>query len=102
MSPLRFPCLSLPSQSVHLEYIISAANLHAYNYGLRGETDPTIFKKVADAVKVPEFTPKSNVKVQISDSDPVPQNDGGDAGKNLGFSLCLKSHTIYDRCHFNC
>ncbi|RPD67265.1 ubiquitin activating enzyme [Lentinus tigrinus ALCF2SS1-7] len=62
----------------HLQYIIAAANLHAYNYGLRGETDPALFKKVADEVIVPEFTPKSGVKVQINDNDPTPQNDGGD------------------------
>lgn len=70
-----------PCQSVHLEYIIASANLHAYNYGLRGETDPALFKKIADTVNIPAFTPKSNVKVQINDSDPVPQNDDGDAGK---------------------
>ncbi|KAF4619394.1 hypothetical protein D9613_005526 [Agrocybe pediades] len=62
----------------HLAYIIAAANLHAFNYGLRGDTNPAIFRKIADSVIVPEFTPKSGVKVQISDSDPVPQNAGGD------------------------
>ncbi|KAI0089325.1 ubiquitin activating enzyme [Irpex rosettiformis] len=55
----------------HLQYIIAGANLHAFNYGLRGETDPTLFKKIADSVLVPEFTPKSGVKVQISDNEPV-------------------------------
>ena len=34
-------------------------------------------KKIADEVIVPEFTPKSGIKVQISDNDPVPQNDAG-------------------------
>ncbi|XP_006459927.1 hypothetical protein AGABI2DRAFT_191711 [Agaricus bisporus var. bisporus H97] len=57
----------------HLAYIISAANLHAFNYGLRGDTDPALFRKVADTVIVPEFTPRSGVTIQISDSDPVPQ-----------------------------
>jgi ubiquitin-activating enzyme E1 len=65
-------------QPVHLAYIIAAANLHAFNYGLRGETDPAVFRKIVDAVIVPEFTPRSGVKVQISDNDPVPQNSGGD------------------------
>ncbi|KAF9008754.1 ubiquitin activating enzyme [Cyathus striatus] len=62
----------------HLAYIIAAANLHAFNYGLRGETDPALFRKVADTVIVPEFTPKSGIKIQISDNDPVPQAGGGD------------------------
>ena len=58
-------------QPTHLAYIIAAANLHAFNYGLRGETDPNVFRKIADAVVVPEFQPKSGVKVQINDNDPV-------------------------------
>lgn len=61
------------NDSTHLAYIISAANLHAYNYGLRGSSDPVLFRKVADAVIVPEFNPKSGVKIQINDNDPVPQ-----------------------------
>ncbi|KAF8351145.1 ubiquitin activating enzyme [Amanita rubescens] len=66
------------NDSLHLQYIIAAANLHAFNYGLKGETDPAIFRKVADSVIVPEFTPKSGVKVQINDNDPVPQAGNGD------------------------
>lgn len=68
------------SDPTHLQFIIAAANLHAYNYGLRGETDPAVFKKIADEVIVPEFTPKSGIKVQINDNDPAPQESGGEAG----------------------
>ncbi|KIL00025.1 hypothetical protein PAXRUDRAFT_130794 [Paxillus rubicundulus Ve08.2h10] len=66
----------------HLAFIIAAANLHAYNYGLRGETNPVIFKKVADSVIVPEFSPKSGVKIQINENDPVnnPTADSDDLG----------------------
>ncbi|KAF5363942.1 hypothetical protein D9756_000809 [Leucocoprinus leucothites] len=58
---------------IHLAYIVAGANLHAFNYGLRGDSDPALFRKVADAVIVPEFTPRSGVKIQINDNDPVPQ-----------------------------
>ncbi|CCL99448.1 uncharacterized protein FIBRA_01466 [Fibroporia radiculosa] len=69
------------SDPTHLQFIIAAANLHAYNYGLRGETDPAVFKKVADAVIVPEFTPRSGVKVQVNENEPVQQDsDTGDIG----------------------
>jgi ubiquitin-activating enzyme E1 len=61
----------------HLQFIISAANLHAFNYGLRGETDPTVFRKVADSVVVPEFTPRSGIKVQVNDNEPVDQSGNG-------------------------
>jgi ubiquitin-activating enzyme E1 len=61
---------------------MAAANLHAFNYGLRGETDPAIFRKVADSVIVPEFTPRSGFKIQISENEPVPQ-DNNDIGTPL-------------------
>jgi ubiquitin-activating enzyme E1 len=60
-----------PSKPAHLQFIIAAANLHAFNYGLRGEIDPAVFRKVADSVVVPEFTPRSGVKVQVNENEPV-------------------------------
>ncbi|KAI0320611.1 ubiquitin activating enzyme [Amylostereum chailletii] len=63
------------SDPTHLQYITAAANLHAFNYGLRGETDPAVFKKVAESVLVPEFTPRSGVQVQVSENDPVENKD---------------------------
>ncbi|KAF8076112.1 ubiquitin activating enzyme [Lyophyllum atratum] len=67
------------SDPVHLQYIIAAANLHAFNYGLRGETDPAIFRKVAESVIVPEFTPRSGVQIQVTENEPVGQGEGGGA-----------------------
>ena len=66
-------------QPTHLSFIIAGANLHAYNYGLRGETNPEIFKKVASSVQVPKFIPKSGIKVQINDNDPSPDAAAGGA-----------------------
>ncbi len=63
-------------QPAHLQYIIAAANLHAYNYGLRGDTDPVIFRKISESVLVPEFTPRSGVKVQVNENEPVAGESG--------------------------
>ncbi|KAH7916131.1 hypothetical protein BJ138DRAFT_1122053 [Hygrophoropsis aurantiaca] len=68
------PLVFNSNDSTHLSFIIAAANLHAFNYGLRGETDPIIFKKVADAVIVPEFSPRSGVKIQVNENEPVAQS----------------------------
>ncbi|KAJ7068023.1 ubiquitin activating enzyme [Mycena amicta] len=68
---------------LHLQYIIAAANLHAFNYGLRGETDPAIFRKVADSVIVPEFTPKDGVKIQVNENEPVQQGGAGGGDDSL-------------------
>jgi len=54
-------------EPLHIDFIIAAANLRAFNYGLKGSTDRAFIKKVADSVMVPEFQPKAGVKIQ---SDP--------------------------------
>jgi len=64
----------------HLAFIIAGANLHAYNYGLRGETDPAVFKKIASSVNVPKFVPKSGVKIQVNENEPVAESGGDAAG----------------------
>ena len=52
---------------LHMEFIRTAANLRAFNYGLKGRTEMDYLKRVADSVMVPEFVPKQGVKIQ---SDP--------------------------------
>jgi len=52
---------------VHIAFIVSAANLRAHNYGLKGSDDVDFMKRVADSVMVPEFVPKQGVKIE---SDP--------------------------------
>ncbi|CED85480.1 ubiquitin activating enzyme [Phaffia rhodozyma] len=64
--------------SEHLAYVIAAANLHAFNYGFKGETNPTVFKKVLATIEVPEFVPKQGLKVQVTDAEPV-ENEADEA-----------------------
>ncbi|GAB1519654.1 E1 ubiquitin-activating protein [Rhizoctonia solani] len=70
--------------ATHLDYVIAAANLHAYNYGLKGSNDPALFKRVADGVKVPEFVPRSGVKIQINETDAPQEGTGAGAGVDTG------------------
>ena len=81
-------------QPVHLGFIIAAANLHAFNYGLRGETDESIFRKVADSVIVPEFTPKSGVRIQVNENEPVAPSGGGEycQCQNIMMTDCTSRH----------
>lgn len=61
---------------LHLAYIVAAANIHAFNYGLHGSTDVAYIADVASRVQVPEFVPRE-AKVQINDNDPAPTSGGG-------------------------
>ncbi|RKP05031.1 ubiquitin-activating emzyme E1 [Thamnocephalis sphaerospora] len=63
---------------VHLDFILAAANLHAFNYGLKGETDRAKLRKMAADVIVPEFTPKSGVKIQVQENENINQGSGID------------------------
>lgn len=49
---------------------MAAANLHAFNYGLKGDRDPTVSERVLDSMKIPEFQPRV-AKIQVRDDKPV-------------------------------
>jgi len=55
------------NNELHIDFILAAANLRAFNYGLKGSSDRAFIKKVVDTVMVPEFVAKQGVKIQ---SDP--------------------------------
>jgi ubiquitin-activating enzyme E1 len=58
-TPLKFDS----SNPTHLGFIIATANLHAYNYGIRGPTaDKEYYRKVVDNMIIPEFTPSPKCK----------------------------------------
>ncbi|KAJ3412956.1 hypothetical protein HDV05_008671 [Chytridiales sp. JEL 0842] len=56
---------------LHMGFIIAAANLHAFNYGMNGEKDPAYFKSALANVTVPEFQPKAGVKIQVQENEAV-------------------------------
>ncbi|CAN6620583.1 ubiquitin-activating enzyme E1 1 [Trichomonascus vanleenenianus] len=74
-TPLKFDI----NDENHFDFIVAAANLHAYNYGLKGERDPEVFKKALAKVTVPEFTPRDNVKIQTTDNETVDETADSDA-----------------------
>jgi ubiquitin-activating enzyme E1 len=60
-----------------LDFVITAANLRAYNYGLKGESEKAYFKKVLATVMVPEFVPKSGVKIQVNENENTNEGQSG-------------------------
>ena len=68
-NPLRFDA----SNFTHMGFIIAAAHLHAFNYGIKrdGITEERA-RKVMDDMIIPEFTPSSSVKIQADDNEPDP------------------------------
>ncbi len=52
-----------------MDYIMAAANLFAQSYGLPGSTDRSALTKLLQDIKVPEFIPKSGIKIHVSDQE---------------------------------
>ncbi|KAM4663197.1 LOW QUALITY PROTEIN: ubiquitin-like modifier-activating enzyme 1 [Discoglossus pictus] len=61
------PLIFNTSTPLHLDYIMAAANLYAQSYCIAGSTDRTV--DILKSIKVPEFTPKSGVKIHVSDQE---------------------------------
>eukprot|EP01134_Creolimax_fragrantissima_P004779 CFRG4779T1 len=66
------------SEPLHLDFIVASANLRAANYGLNGSKDTVYIKSKLSDVMVPEFAPKSGVKIQV-DSNETPAEEEADA-----------------------
>ena len=45
---------------------------------MKGNSDESYYKKVADAVAVPKFTPKSGLKIQVNENEADPEAAAGD------------------------
>lgn len=63
---------------------MAAANLFAQTYGLIGSQDRTAVAGLLQAIQVPEFTPKSGVKIHVSDQEL--QSASASVGERYGHS----------------
>lgn len=62
--PIKFN----PDDPLHLDYIVAAANLKAEVYGIPQNRNRLQIKEMVSGVVVPEFVPKSGVKIAVNDS----------------------------------
>nr|XP_018908645.1 PREDICTED: ubiquitin-like modifier-activating enzyme 1 [Bemisia tabaci] len=72
-SPIEFDV----NESLHLDYVIAAANLKASVYGIPVNRDRQAIAEMVKKVKVPEFTPKSGVTIAVTDAQASEQMANG-------------------------
>ncbi|XP_018018893.1 ubiquitin-like modifier-activating enzyme 1 [Hyalella azteca] len=61
--------------SVHLDYVVSGANLKAAVYGIPQVRDASLVKEMISKVEVPVFVPRSGVKIAVTEADAEAQNN---------------------------
>uniref|UniRef100_A0A8C9SEE6 E1 ubiquitin-activating enzyme n=1 Tax=Scleropages formosus TaxID=113540 RepID=A0A8C9SEE6_SCLFO len=94
--PLTFS----PNNATHMDYIIAAANLYAQIYKIKGTRDRNTIREVLEKVHVPSFTPKSGVKIHVTDQDMEKDKENVGEGKQTlhmflyGNSTTLRMHPI--------
>jgi len=57
-----------PENLMHLEFILSAANLRAHIFGLKGSRDLEFLKKISNSFSTPTFVPKK-VKISVNENE---------------------------------
>jgi ubiquitin-activating enzyme E1 len=57
------------SDACHMGFVVSAANLRASNYGLQGHANVEVIKEIIGQMRIPEFKPKSSVKIAADESE---------------------------------
>lgn len=97
--------VSVPKE-LHLDYIVAAANLKAFMCGLAPFTDRAAIKDMVSKVKVPEFVPKSGIKIDVTDAEAQARSNNDSFGKwkEELFSPSVQYPSIWKRlpCLFRC
>uniref|UniRef100_G3MM20 E1 ubiquitin-activating enzyme n=1 Tax=Amblyomma maculatum TaxID=34609 RepID=G3MM20_AMBMU len=71
-SPIEFD----PKETLHMDYVVAAANLRAAMFGLQKCTDREEIARVLKLVNVPRFEPRQGVRIAVTDAE-AQQNSGG-------------------------
>lgn len=66
------------NQRLHVDFIVSSANLRAEIFGLEPNRDYTFVIESVRKVDVPDFEPKSNVKIPVNDAELEETNSEAD------------------------
>lgn len=66
-------------QTTHMDYIVASANLYAQTYGIKGTRDRGEIARTLQTVSVPDFTPRSSMRIHTTDEEM--QNDKQGVGE---------------------
>ncbi|KAJ7998689.1 hypothetical protein DPEC_G00207480 [Dallia pectoralis] len=67
-----------PGNTTHMDYVVAASNLYGQIYGIVGTRDKSAIKSILEGVKIHPFTPKSTVKIHVTDQEMDEEKSSGD------------------------
>lgn len=70
--PLKFSV----ENDLHVDYVMASANLKAFMYNISVCRDRSVFIQTLERITVPEFVPKSGVKIALTEQEASASNDG--------------------------
>ncbi|KAJ7390879.1 E1 ubiquitin-activating protein [Desmophyllum pertusum] len=65
-----------PCEQTHMDYVVAAANLRAYMFGIKGSRDQKLILNCLKTVTVPKFQPRSGVKISVTDEEAAQEGSG--------------------------
>lgn len=65
-----------------MDYVEAAANLYAQIYGIEGTRDRVSIRRILDNLAVPPFTPKSSVRIHLTDEEMEEKKECDDSGES--------------------
>jgi ubiquitin-activating enzyme E1 len=63
------PCVFDAEDDTHMQFVMAAANVRATNFGLEGSVDPAVIKAALADYHVPDFVPRSGVKIHTEEKE---------------------------------
>ncbi|KAH0056707.1 putative poly(A) RNA transport protein, partial [Aureobasidium melanogenum] len=87
--PLKYD----PNNDTHFTFILSAANLHAFNYGIpqKGTKDKAEIDQLVDNMIIEDFKPDPGVKIQANENEPDPNGPSASMDDNDELEKIAKS-----------
>jgi len=61
--------------TMHMDFVEAGANLRAEIYGIEKNKDRAAIKAIIETINIPQFVPKSGVKIAVTDAEAQAQND---------------------------
>ncbi|XP_059800567.1 ubiquitin-like modifier-activating enzyme 1 isoform X2 [Hypanus sabinus] len=95
--PLEFD----PSNPLHMDYIVAAANLFAKNYSIEGSKDRAAIQQTLLYINIPPFTPKSGMKIHTSDKEMAADEAVVDKDHFEELKKHLSSRALFSGCEMH-